>query len=115
MFAFGTVAVVVLALVAMSMSPMVSTAAAADGKQVFEAQKCSLCHDVSTVGIEAKMKSEKMKGPDLVNIADQHDAAWVAKYLAKKENLNGAPHKKEFTGTDEELQALVDWILAQKK
>jgi len=85
-----------------------------DGKEVFETQKCNLCHDVSTVGIEAKTKSEKLKGPDLVNLADSYEADWIVKYVKKEAELDGKTHKKPFKGTDEELQALVDWLLEQK-
>ena len=85
-----------------------------DGKQVFEDEKCNLCHDVSTVGIEAKTKSEKLKGPDLVNLAEVYEAEWIAKYVKKEADKEGKTHKKPFKGTDEELQALVDWLLEQK-
>jgi cytochrome c2 len=85
-----------------------------DGKQVFEDEKCNLCHSVSTAGIEAKTKSEKLKGPDLVNLADSYEAKWIVKYVKKEADLDGKTHKKPFKGTDEELQALVDWLLEQK-
>jgi cytochrome c551/c552 len=83
-----------------------------DGKAVFEAQKCDLCHSVSSAGIEATTKSDKMKGPDLVNLT--HDAEWLTKYLKKEVDKDGKQHTKPFKGTDEELEALVDWLLAQK-
>ena len=84
-----------------------------DGQEVFIATKCNMCHSVSTVGIEAKVKSEKMKGPDLVNVSE--DAATLAPYLKGEAELNGAKHKKAFKGSDEELQAIIGWVLAQKK
>ena len=85
-----------------------------DGKEVFEDQKCNLCHDVSTVGIKAITKSEKLKGPDLVNLADSYEADWIVKYVKKEADKEGKTHTKPFKGTDEELQALVDWLLEQK-
>ncbi|MBL7128153.1 MAG: cytochrome c [Ignavibacteria bacterium] len=85
-----------------------------DGKQIFEDEKCNLCHSVSTVGIEAKTKKEAFKGPDLVNLADSFEADWIVKYLKKEADKDGKSHKKPFKGTDEELQALVDWLLEQK-
>ena len=85
-----------------------------DGKAVFEAQKCNLCHSVSTVGIEAKTTSEKLKGPDLVGLADSYEADWIVKYVKKEADKDGKSHTKPFKGTDEELQALVDWLLEQK-
>lgn len=84
-----------------------------DGKAIFLAQKCNLCHSVSTAGIEATTKSEKMKGPDVVDV--KTDAATLTKYLEKQADLNGKKHTKAFTGSDEELAALVAWIHKQKK
>ncbi len=97
--------VLVLGLVASAEEP-------AKGQQVFDAQKCNMCHSVSTAGIEAK--SEKMFKGDLVNLAETRDAEWLAQYLTRKTQLEGEDHKKEFKGSDEELQALVDWLLEQK-
>jgi hypothetical protein len=57
-----------------------------------------MCHAVSTVGIEAKVKSEKMKGPDLVGLSD---AAALAPYLRGETEMNGSKHKKKFKGSDE--------------
>ena len=86
--------------------------AMADGRAIFLDQKCNMCHDVSSAGITATTKSEKMKGPDLKGI--QRDADWVTKYLKKEVDLNGQKHKKAFTGNAAELKALVDWVLEQK-
>lgn len=83
-----------------------------DGQEIFMAQNCNMCHAVSSAGIEAKTTSEKMKGPDLVGI--DKDAEWLAQYLKKEVEMNDGLHKKEFKGSDEELQALIDWLLEQR-
>lgn len=83
-------------------------------KTIFVNQKCNLCHSLSTQGIEAKTMSERLKGPDLVNLASKHKSKWISRYLKKKVKMNGKLHKTSFKGTDEELQALVDWLLEQK-
>ena len=104
----------VLSLIFVSASSGEEVAA---GQQVYLDQKCNMCHAVSTVGIEAKTTSEKMKGPDLVGLAKHEtlaDAATLAKYIKQEAKLDGEEHKKGFKGTDEELQALVDWLLEQK-
>jgi len=85
-----------------------------DGKAVFENEKCGMCHSVSTVGIESKLKAGKLKGPDLVNLADSYEADWIFKYIKKEADKEGKSHTKPFKGSDEELQALVDWLLEQK-
>jgi mono/diheme cytochrome c family protein len=84
-----------------------------DGKQIFLAQKCETCHSVSTAGIAATTKSEKMKGPDLVNIKE--DAKTLTAYLKKTADLNCKKHAKEVKLSDADLKTLIDWILAQKK
>jgi len=84
-----------------------------DGKQIFLAQKCNTCHSVSTEGIAATTKSEKMKGPDLVNVKE--DAKLLNGYLRKTADIHGKKHGKQFTGSDEEIGALIAWIQKQEK
>lgn len=111
---------VIAGLAVLGMVAMTAAAGAEEmptGHTVYLEMKCNMCHAVSSAGIEAKTKSEKMKGPDLVNLAGHEslaDAGALAKYIKQETELNGAEHKKGFKGTDEELQALVDWLLEQK-
>ncbi len=84
------------------------------GKKLFLAQKCNLCHSIPPAGIEAMTKSAAIKGPDLVNVGDRHDKEWVKKWLRLEETMNGKKHKKKFSGSDEELDTLVDWVLSHK-
>jgi mono/diheme cytochrome c family protein len=105
-------------LLAVLYSGAVVTPAAAqpktlDGKATFMAQKCNMCHSIPAAGIEATTKSEKVKGPDINDL--KTDAATLAKYLRKQGDLNGKKHAKAFTGSDEELGALIAWLQKQKK
>lgn len=84
----------------------------ADGKEVFLANKCNLCHAVSSAGIEATTKSEAMKGPDL-SAGEPHDPAFLTKYLKQEETLDGKKHKKGWSGSDEDLQTLIAWLNEQ--
>jgi len=86
----------------------------APGKTLFLGQKCNMCHAVPAAGVEATTTSDKMKGPDIANLADKYDAEWVTKYVTKMADKDGKPHVKAFKGTDEELQSLVDWLLEQQ-
>jgi mono/diheme cytochrome c family protein len=109
-----TILVAVLLLAVLDSGPAAGQGAGKlDGKAIFLAQKCNLCHSVPTQGIERTMKSEKMAGPDLVNI--KQDAAFLTKFLRKQADLNGKKHGKAFTGSDAELAAVIAWIEAQKK
>ena len=110
---FTVSVIVVVVLLAVLYSGPAAGQAKLDGKAIFLAQKCNMCHSVSTAGIEATTKSEKMKGPDLVN--NKRDAKVIADYLRKKADVNGKKHTKAFTGSDEEIGALIAWIQAQKK
>jgi cytochrome c2 len=85
-----------------------------DGKEIFLAQKCNMCHSVSSAGIEATTKSEKMKGPDLTGIMEGKETDAVAKFITKETDKEGKKHPKEFKGTAEELNALIAWLIAQK-
>ncbi|MCH9650179.1 MAG: cytochrome c [Deltaproteobacteria bacterium] len=82
-----------------------------DGKEVFLALKCQLCHSVDVAEVEAKAKSAKLRGPDLSTVGAERGGNWLAAFLRREETLEDKEHKKEFKGTDEELQAIVDWLV----
>lgn len=81
-----------------------------DGKAIFLAEKCNLCHSVESQGIESKAKSEKMKGPNLDGCCGDMEADALTQYLKKETEMDGAKHKGSFKGSDEELSALIDWL-----
>ena len=84
--------------------------AAMDGKALFtDTHKCNMCHAVPAAEIEAKTKSEKMKGADLGGKIEA-EFAEIAAYVRKEGELDGKTHKKPFKGTDEELQTILDWL-----
>lgn len=84
----------------------------ADGLALFTGQKCNMCHSVPQADVTAKMKSAKMKGPDLPAAPREPD--WIASYLKREVQIDGKDHKKEFKGNDEELKALAAWLVALK-
>jgi mono/diheme cytochrome c family protein len=92
-----------------------ATPAKLDGKEIFLAQKCNLCHSVSSAGIERMVKSEKVAGPDLTGLAAKEDAATLTKFLKKEGEIGGQKHGKLFTGSDEELAAVISWLQQQTK
>ena len=85
---------------------------AADGKAVFLDKKCNKCHTVSSASIE---KTSKLKGPDLTTEAIKGDAKTLKAYLKKENAINGKKHGTAFTGSDEELDAVIAWVLQQNK
>jgi len=84
------------------------------GLKVFNAEKCGMCHDVSSAGIKATTKSESMKGTDLTGVTSRHEAEWIGKFIRQEIELDGVKHKKAYKGTDEDLAALIEWLDTQK-
>jgi len=101
----------VVAVLAFAGSPL--ALAGDEGQAAFEAQKCNMCHSVPAAGIEAKVKSEKMKGPDLP--ANGLEADWIVSYLKHEVQLDGADHKKEFKDVDTELKTIAAWLVSLEK
>lgn len=91
-------------------SARADVAATPDGKKVFLDQKCNMCHAVSSAGIEP---TGKIKAPDLAGLASKEDAAWLGKFLRKDADKNGKKHLKAFTGSDEDLKAVIAWLQKQ--
>ena len=92
-------------------SPRILAEEEVDAQALFvETHKCNMCHAVAAVEIEAKTKSEKMKGEDLSGYKSDKELAEIAAYVRKEADLDGKSHKKPFKGTDEELQAILDWL-----
>ena len=92
---------------------LASAQTATDGKAVFEAQNCNMCHNVPTAQIVRTTKSDKMAGPDLMTAMDMDQLVKFMKKEAK--GSDDKLHSKEWKGTDEELTAVCDWLLQNKK
>ena len=81
-----------------------------DGKKIFLAQKCETCHAVSSADIKP---TGKIKAPDLAGAVAKLDATLVSSYLRRNADINNKKHLKPFTGSDEELGALIAWLQKQ--
>ena len=107
--AFATVLVATV-LAASLVAPPAMTEEETDAKTLFvETHKCNMCHGVPAAEIKATTKSDKMKGPELGGKIDGNFET-IAAYVRKAGELDGKNHKKEFKGTDEELQTIIDWL-----
>ncbi|MFN7973041.1 MAG: cytochrome c [Acidobacteriota bacterium] len=99
--------------------------AQADGKEVFTKYKCAACHSIKSQNItkanDASAAPEegdagaKVEPPDLSDVGSKRDAAWIKDYILKKNDNEGRKHKKRWTGTDDELQAVATWLASLKK
>jgi cytochrome c551/c552 len=96
-----------------ALSGLASAAAAADGKALFLEKKCNMCHSVDSQSIAKTSKT--MKGPDLSNAAGLVESAdWTKSFLKREVKKDDKNHQREFKGTDEELNAIVDWLMTLK-
>ena len=81
-----------------------------DGKQIFIDSKCNNCHTVTSMEITSK----KDDATDLSNAGSVGTSELMKSYLLKEAKINDKNHKLKFKGTDEELNALVNWLLTLK-
>lgn len=104
-----------LGLLVLAAAPaMAADMAAEKGQEAFEANKCNNCHSIEKLSIERKLKSEKMAGPDLSTIGDEHMAEWIVKFLQREVDLDDNLHKKEYEGTKKDLEAIAGWLASLK-
>ena len=91
-----------------------AAANAQDGKQAFLDNKCNVCHTIESQGIE---KTSKMTAPDLSDAANMVESAEWLKGFFMKENAakDGKKHPKTWSGTDEQMKAIIDWVMTLKK
>lgn len=111
--------IALVAVYAVTAARVAVTEEAADpvGKKCFIEYKCNSCHALQAAGIE-KGKAEateekstsKRKPPDLSGAGKKRTAAWIEKFLLKKEVIDGERHQKKFRGTAAELKALSTWL-----
>lgn len=90
-----------------------TTEADAAGKEVFLAQRCGTCHSVSTAGIKAKVASGATAGGDLAGVGKRRDRTAIGAIVRQEEPVDGKKHPKRFTGSQQELDALIDWLQSQ--
>lgn len=80
------------------------------GLKVFNDQKCITCHSVEAV--ELISKNKKTDIPDLSKLEGELDADFLKSYLKKQAKLHDKDHATAFKGSEEELAAVVDWIIS---
>ncbi|REJ77145.1 MAG: cytochrome c [Acidobacteria bacterium] len=82
----------------------------APGKKLFVDQGCARCHSVAGQGIEHSVKVASMVGADLGKAAPTADREALKSFLKQSTTIDGEKHKAKFKGSDEELQAILDWL-----
>lgn len=72
-------------------------------------KKCKLCHSVKGEG-----GKQADKGGPLDGVGAKHDRAWFEKYLQDPKAVMPDAKMPKFKYTDDELKALVDYLLTLK-
>ena len=106
-----TAVVIGLSVFALAVRPAVGTdAPMPSGEDLFNNYKCGMCHAVASAGIEAKVKSDAMKGADLGAYKTEIGADKLLAYVTQAGELDGNKHKKKYAGTPEELTVILEWL-----
>lgn len=97
---------------------------ASDASEIFKTLKCEKCHSIDSLGIafepgepdEDDDDEEEKEPVDLSKIGANVDAAHIVAFLKRevKSHDNEKKHKKKFKGTEEEMQAVADWLASLK-
>ena len=85
----------------------------APGKQLFMDNKCNTCHSIESQTIKKTLASSK--APDLSNVGSEQKVEWMVQFLQKKVDKNGKKHMKLWTGKEEDLKTLTEWLATLKK
>lgn len=88
-------------------------AAPAAGREVFLEQNCQRCHAVSSAGIEARVTTGRTAGGDLST--STMDRAALRAVTLREQEVDDRRHPGQFKGTPDELEAMVDWLIAQRR
>jgi cytochrome c2 len=106
-------ALMLLVMAALWFLPATLAAQDPPGKTAFLENKCNVCHTIESQAIE---KTSKMAGPDLSDAGNLvESAAWLKGFLLKENETEAGKHKKTWSGTDEQLEAIIGWVMGLKK
>ena len=108
----ATFIVLAMAALALSAAPGVfaEEGSKTEGRAAFDEHKCLHVSRGRRRGPEAQGEVGEDAGPDLSGFKSESELSKMAAYMRGEVAINGAKHKKPFKGTDEELQAIIDWL-----
>ncbi|HLP15075.1 MAG TPA: c-type cytochrome [Bacteroidota bacterium] len=78
-----------------------------DGKAIFTASKCVMCHSVESAGIKKAPKKTDLSAVEM-------KTEKIETYLMKESDLNGKKHAVKFNGSKEDLAVVAKWLASQK-
>ena len=77
-----------------------------EGKKVYGEMKCAMCHKVEGVGGKI--------GPELSGVGSRKEAKWMKGFLKDPKSVIPDTKQPPFKGTDEQLDALVTYLMSLK-
>ncbi len=77
------------------------------GKKIYEEKRCGMCHAIGGQGGKV--------GPDLADVGSKRDRDWLVKFLKDPKGTVSGAKMMPVKATDEEITALVDYLLSLKK
>ena len=77
------------------------------GKKIYEEKRCAMCHAIGGQGGKI--------GPDLSSVASRRDGDWLKKFLQDPKGTVPNAKMLPVKATDEEVAALVDYLLSLKR
>ena len=98
-------------LIMLSAQDKTATPAAKDGKTIFAAAKCALCHPIKSQEITTKKEKPAI---DLSDVGTKLKAPFIIKWLKKDETIDGKKHPIPFKGDDGDLAILAKWLESLK-
>ena len=79
------------------------------GRDLFISSKCQACHTVTTQQLVSKNARAKS-----LDVLAYPEAPGLKRYLQREAGINGKLHSLAFKGSEEELNILVDWLIASQ-
>lgn len=76
------------------------------GEKVYADKKCSLCHEIGGKGGKF--------GGDLDHVGAKRDGPWLKRFMRDPTVLKPDAKMKPFAGTDDELEALINYLVSLK-
>ena len=98
-----------LVLLSMTMYGVVPAAGSEieKGKKLFEERRCGMCHAIGGQGGKV--------GPDLSDVGTKRDGDWLKKFLKDPKGTVTGAKMLPVKATEQDLTALVDYLLSLKK
>ena len=102
----GWMGLVLLGMMVYGVAPAVGSGLE-EGKKLYEERRCGMCHAIGGQGGKV--------GPDLSDVGTKRDGDWLKKFLKDPKGTGTGAKMMPVKATEQELSALVEYLLSLKK